>query len=131
MTTQTVVGLFESKGYAEDARNRLRTEGVPERDIAIVVLRDIDPVLSASEPELAALDVDPLMLGNMRETFSRFIRNDETAVLVRAASDEEVQFATDVMALFDPLATEVLTPARVREDASGDQPPSGLISPAG
>jgi hypothetical protein len=107
---QTVVGLFESKGYALDACHRLKTEGVPDADVTLAVLHEIGPVPRTSEPELAMLDADPLVLGNVRETFARFIRNGETAVLVRAETDEEAQFATDVMALFTPLAIERLKP---------------------
>jgi hypothetical protein len=59
------------------------------------------------QPELAALDVDPLVIGNARETFARFIRNGETAVFVRALDDEQVEFATDVLKLYLPIAIEV------------------------
>jgi hypothetical protein len=45
------------------------------------------------EPEIEALSVDPLTFGNVRETFARFVRNGETVVCVRAASDEEAEFA--------------------------------------
>jgi hypothetical protein len=106
---QIVVGLYDSKGYALDARNRLKTEGVPERDISLVVLREIAPVPRTLEPELAMLEADPLVVGNVREKFARFIRNGETAVLVRAETPADVQFATDIMALFTPLAIELVT----------------------
>jgi len=43
-------------------------------------------------------------------TFAQFTRNGETAVLVRAATEADVAFASDIMALFTPLALEVLTP---------------------
>ena len=33
MASRIVVGLFESEGIAEDARNRLMTEGVPAGDV--------------------------------------------------------------------------------------------------
>jgi hypothetical protein len=108
MAAQVVVGLYESKGYAQDARNRLHTEGLPEADMMLVVLHEIDPVPSTLQSELAALSVDPLILGDVEKSFARFIRNGETALLVRAASDADVQFASEVMALFAPLAIEVL-----------------------
>jgi hypothetical protein len=60
------------------------------------------------QPELAALDVDPLVVGNARQTFVRFIRNGETAVFVRALDDEQVEFATDVLKLYLPIAIEVV-----------------------
>jgi hypothetical protein len=115
MAAQIVVGLYESKGYAQDARNRLKTEGVPESDISLVVLHETGPVPSTMEPELAMMEADPLILGNVRETYARFIKNGETAVLVRAARDEDAQFATDVLSLFAPLVVEVLQPRRKGE----------------
>ena len=38
-----VVALFESKGIAEDACNRLRIEGTPDGDISLVLLRETAP----------------------------------------------------------------------------------------
>jgi hypothetical protein len=109
MAAQFVAGLYDSKGYALDARNRLHTEGVPARDIALVVLHDIDPLPPSLDPELAMLEADPLVLGNVRDTFARFIRNGETAVLVRAETAADVEFATDIMALYAPIAIELVT----------------------
>jgi hypothetical protein len=54
------------------------------------------------------LDVDPLVVGNARQTFVRFIRNGETAVFVRALDDEQVEFATDILKLYLPIAIEVV-----------------------
>ena len=82
-----VVGLFHSHGIAEDARNRLKTEGVPASEVALRVLEPIGAVPPTMEPELEALSVDPLVFGNVRDTFAGFIRNGETAVFARAATD--------------------------------------------
>jgi hypothetical protein len=60
------------------------------------------------QPELAALEVGTLVIGNARESFARFIRNGETAVFVRAFDDEQVEFATDVLKLYLPIAIEVV-----------------------
>ncbi|HTZ38284.1 MAG TPA: hypothetical protein VMB84_19830 [Stellaceae bacterium] len=103
-----VVGIFESKGYAQDARNRLRTEGVPEANMALTVLREVAPVPETTRPELAALSIDPLILGDVEKSFARFIRNGETAVLVQVADEGEAQFASDIMSLYAPLAIELL-----------------------
>ena len=65
-----VVGLFPSSGIAEDAVRRLITEGVTARNIAHRVLKEVGPVLPMLEPELAALEVDPLVIGNARQTAS-------------------------------------------------------------
>jgi hypothetical protein len=60
------------------------------------------------QPELAALEVDPLVIGNARESFARYIRNGETAVFVRVLDDEQVEFATDVLKLYLPITIEVV-----------------------
>jgi hypothetical protein len=103
-----VVGLFHSSGIAEDAVHRLITEGVAPRDIARRVLKESGPIPPTLQAELAALEVDPLVIGNARETFARFIRNGETAVFVRVLSDAGVEFAGDILRLYLPMAIEVV-----------------------
>jgi len=66
MASRIVVGLFESEGIAEDARNRLKTEGVPNSDIFLKVLSAIGPIPSTMEPELEAGFLGPVILGNFR-----------------------------------------------------------------
>ena len=107
MAARLVIGLFHSSGIAEDAVHRLITEGLTPQNIAHRVLKQVGPVLPTLQPELAALEVDPLVIGNARQSFARFIRNGETAVLVRALDDEQVGFATDVLKLYLPIAIEV------------------------
>jgi hypothetical protein len=58
-----VVGLFESKGIAEDACHRLRYEGVPPADISLLLMHETAAVPAAMTPELAALEVDPFIVG--------------------------------------------------------------------
>jgi len=103
-----VIGLFHSSGIAEDAVHRLITEGVAPQNIAHRVLKEVGPILPTLQPELAALEVDPMVIGNARDSFARFIRNGETAVFVRALDDEQVEFATDVLKLYLPIAIEVV-----------------------
>lgn len=50
-----------------NARNWLKTEGVPGRDIALEVLKPTGPIPPTVEAELEALSVDPLVLGNVRK----------------------------------------------------------------
>ena len=107
-TTRLVIGLFHSSGIAEDAVHRLISEGVAPRDIAHRVLKEAGPVSPVLQPELAALDVDPLVIGNARQSFVRFIRNGETAVFVRAVNDEQVEFATGVLKLYLPVTIDVV-----------------------
>jgi hypothetical protein len=102
-----VAGLFESRGIAEDARNRLRTLGVPDGKLAVKTLRQTGPVPKTVDAELSALSVDPLVLGNVRETFVDHIRNGETVVLVGAASTLESEAAQSTLKQYSPIAVEL------------------------
>jgi hypothetical protein len=108
MALRLVVGLFPSSGIAEDAVHRLITEGLAPRNIAHRVLKEVGPVLPTLQPELAALEVDPLVVGNARQTFARFIRNGETAVFVQAETDDEVEFAATTIKQYAPITIEVV-----------------------
>jgi hypothetical protein len=108
MAARLVVGLFHSGGIALDAVHRLITEGVAPQEIARKVLKEVGPIPPPVQAELAALEVDPLVVGNARQSFARYIRNGETAVFVRALSDEQVEFATDVLRQYLPITIEVV-----------------------
>jgi len=41
------------------------------------------------------------------KTFAHHIRNGETAVFVRAVTDEQVEFASDILKLYLPITIEV------------------------
>jgi hypothetical protein len=107
MATRLVIGLFPSSGVPEDAVRRLITEGIAPLEIAYRVLKEVFPVPPTLGPELAALDIDPLMVGNARQSFAQYIRNGETAVFVRAQTDEQVEFASDVLKLYLPITIEI------------------------
>jgi hypothetical protein len=102
-----VAGLFQSRGIAEDAGKRLRTEGLPDGKWAIQTLRETGPVPKTVVAELAALSVDPLILGDVRRTFVDHIHNGETVVLVDAKSMAEIGFARDTLGQYGPIAVEV------------------------
>jgi hypothetical protein len=108
MAPRIVVGVFESEGIAEDACNRLQTEGVPATDILRKVLKEIAPPPETMEPELAAGFLGPFILGNFRESFARHIRNGETLVCVQASTDERVKMAVDVLKLYTPIEVKVV-----------------------
>jgi hypothetical protein len=115
MASRIVFGLFESEGIAEDARNRLKTEGVPESELHLKVLSKIGPVPSTMAPELDASFVNSFILGNFRDSFSRYIRNGETIVCVQALADERMELAVDTLRQYTPLAVGV---ASVSEDGA-------------
>lgn len=108
MATQLVVGLFPSSGIALDAYHRLRTEGFPPSRLAHRVLKEVGPPPPNVRIELEMLALDPLVLGNVRRTFARFIRNGETVVFVSAADGDEAQSAGDILRLYQPLAVETV-----------------------
>ena len=97
MAVEIVVGLFHSRGIAEDAVNRLHTEGIPDREIGLRMLRETTSVPETMEPELAALSADPMVWGNVRDTYVKYISNGETVVLVRAENPDEVELAMNVL----------------------------------
>jgi hypothetical protein len=102
-----VAGLFESRGVAEDAHNRLRTEGVPDDKLAVKTLKEIGPLPARVEAELAALAVDPMVLGDVRRAFVDHIRDGETVVLVGVESPSESGLARDTLNQYGPVAIEV------------------------
>jgi hypothetical protein len=109
MALKFVVGLFESRGTAEDACNRLRTEGVPAQDVSLLQLRETAPLPAVVEPVVESLSVDPLVVGNVRETFAPFIRNGETAVFVRTHSEDAVDLAVDTIRQYAPMRIKVVS----------------------
>jgi hypothetical protein len=111
MAPRIVVGVFQSEGIAEDACNRLQTEGVPTTDIVRKVLKEVGPIPEAMEPELTAGFLGPVILGNFRESFARHIRNGETLVCVQASTDERVEMAVDVLKLYTPIEVKVVEAA--------------------
>ena len=107
MAFKFVVALFESKGIAEDACNRLRTEGVPDVDVSLLQLRETAPLPATAAPAIEALSVDPLVVGDARHSFAPFIRNGETAVFVRAHSEADVELAAGTIRQYAPIRIEV------------------------
>ena len=107
-----VVGLYQSSGIALDAYHRLRTEGVPATRLAYHVIKEIGPAPDVLQPELQALQIDPMVLGDARNTFARLIHNGETAVFVQVADDEEAAFAAGILKLYAPLTVEAMSPAQ-------------------
>ena len=111
MASRIVVGLFESEGIAEDASNRLRTEGVPTSDIFLKVLKEVGPIPSTMEPELEAGSLGPVILGNFRESFAHYIHNGETLICVQALTDERVELAVDTLKQYAPLQVKIFPSA--------------------
>ena len=112
-----VVGLFASKGIAEDAINRLGYEGVPKGNIFPMPIHETAPLPASVSPAIDALSVDPLVVGTVGESFAPFIRNGETAVFVRAHSEDEVDLPVGTIRQYAPL--------KIRVVAAGEGAPLG------
>ena len=54
------------------------------------------------------MSLDPLIFGNVRETFAEFTRNEETVVAVHATTDQEAEFATQTLRQYSPIAIELV-----------------------
>jgi hypothetical protein len=107
MAAEFVVGLFRSRGIAEDACHRLRTEGVPDGAVFYQMLREVAPLPSTTEG--GALSMYPRIWDNVRDTYVSYMHNGETVVLVLAATAAEIELASDVLRMFEPLVVELLT----------------------
>jgi hypothetical protein len=123
MAGQLVVGLFDSLGSARDAHNRLHTEGMPWSEMALRVIHEADPVPESMEPELAAFSVSPLIWVDVERTYAQYIKDGETVVVVNAPTAIDVEFVTDIMALYDPLMLDVLSPRAATTELDGTARP--------
>jgi hypothetical protein len=108
---QTVVGLYPTRGLAEEVRKKLQAEGIPESNISLGAnsgdLSEQGNTLASPHEESFW---DWLFGGEVssgeRERYSGHLRRGRVAVSVRARSDAEQQKVTDVMEQFDPLDIE-------------------------
>ena len=107
MARKFVVGLFESRGIAEDAVNRLKYEGVPADHISLLLMHETTAVPAAVTPELAALEVDPFIIGDVRESYAPLIHNGETALFVRTHSEDQVDLAVAAIRQYAPIKIKV------------------------
>lgn len=112
MEEKIVIGLFASKGIAEDAMHRLVHEGVSPADLRLRVLHETTALPAHMEAEMAALDVDPLVWGNASDTFAPYIHNGETALFVRARDESEANFAAWTIKQYAPAQIAITNPDR-------------------
>ena len=110
MAHKFVVGLFPSKGIAEDAINRLKYEGVPTQYISELVMHETAPPPSTVQAEIEVPSIDPVVLRRVRETYATHLHNGETAVFVHAHSEEEVDLAVGTIRQYAPIKIKVVTP---------------------
>ena len=107
----TVVGLFRARGQAENARNRLKTEGVSEDRIVLKVLKETAPVPPATQLELDTLSsLDPFfaILGVLKHDYVSYIRNGETALMISGLTGDDVKDVARILGFFGPLRVDVI-----------------------
>ena len=112
--TTTVVGLFRARGQAENARNRLKTEEYPEDRMVLKVLKETAPASPAVQLELDTLStLDPFfaILGGPSHEYVTYIRNGETALIVRGLTGDDVGDVARILGFFGPLRVDRISEA--------------------
>ena len=107
----TVVGLFRDRGSAENARNRLKTEKLASEDrMSLKVLKETAPLPPSTQEELDTLSLDPIfdILGGLRHDYVRFIRNGETALIVRGLTRDGAEDVARILGFFEPLRVDMI-----------------------
>jgi stress response protein YsnF len=111
MQQQTVVGLYPTRGLAEDVRMKLLAQGIPESDISLGANQG---GVSAEDNALAPKQEESFwdwLFGSEvsteeRERYSGHLRSGRVAVSVHVRSDAEHEKVVDLMEQFDPLDIE-------------------------
>jgi hypothetical protein len=105
-----VVGLFRTSGAADNARNRLKTEGYSEDRIALKVLKKTASARTAIPEELATMSLAPIFSipGELHELYLSSIRNGETVLMVGGLGNNDVEDVERILLFFDPLRIDVI-----------------------
>ena len=108
MTEQIVVGVFSALGEATNARHRLEYEGVPAADIAVRVLKESEERPESLAPGGIEGPFDWLFGTDLPGRYVDVMHNGETALAVRARSDEEAEERRNIVSLFTPLRLDLI-----------------------
>lgn len=108
---KTVIGLFRTSGSADNARNRLKTEGFSEDRIMLRVLKETAPARTAIPEELETESLNPFfaILGDLVQPYVSYIRNGETVLLVRGLADNDAEDVARILQFFDPLRVDLIS----------------------
>ena len=106
-----VIGLFRTSGSADNARNRLKTEGFSEDLIMLKVLKEIAPAKTAIPEELVTESLNPFVdiLGDLLQPYVSYIRNGETVLVVRGLTNNDAEDVSRILQFFDPLRVDVIS----------------------
>lgn len=102
----TVIGLFKTSGSADNARNRLKTEGFSEDRIVLKVLKETASARAAIPEELETESLSPLFA--IWGDLVSYIRNGETALLVRGLAGNDAEDVARILQFFDPLRVDLI-----------------------
>src|SRR6185437_6319669 len=111
MQQQTVVGLYPTRGLAEEVRKKLQAEGIPENNISFGAdsgaVAERDNTLASQHQEsfwdwLFGSEVST----DERERYSGHLRSGHVAVSVLVRSEAEQAKVVDLMEQFGPLDIE-------------------------
>jgi hypothetical protein len=107
---RTVVGLFRTSGAADNARNRLKTEGYSENRIALKVLKETAPARTAIPEELETMSLAPVFSipGELHQLYLSTIRNGETVLTVGGLNNDGVEDVERILQFFEPLRIDVI-----------------------
>ena len=105
MALEFVVGLFATRGIAEDTVNRLKHEGVPAGALTLVMLRETAPIEATQE--VPALD--PAVVSDTRDTYAEYTSNGETLLFVLAETVEDIELAAWTIRQYAPLGIRLVT----------------------
>jgi hypothetical protein len=103
-----VVGLYGGRGTAEDARNRLKTEGFAESDLQLRTLREVGPMPQTMAAETADFAIDLFYSNTLPREELTLIHNGETVVSARTRSAEDARAAILTLRQYAPLEIRIL-----------------------
>jgi hypothetical protein len=108
---RTVIGLFRTSGSADNARNRLKTEGFSEDRMMLKVLKEAAPARTAIPEELVTESLNPFVdiLGDLLQPYVSYIRNGETVLVVRGLTNNDAEDVSRILQFFDPLRVDVIS----------------------
>src|SRR6185437_6130042 len=111
MQQQTVVGLYPTRGLAEEVRKKLQAEGIPENNISFGAdLGAVSERDNTRAPQHQESFWDWLFGSEVstdeRERYSGHLRSGHVAVSVLVRSEAEEAKVVDLMEQFGPLDIE-------------------------
>ncbi len=106
---KTVIGLFRTSGSADDARNRLKTEGFSEGRIMLKEETALARTAIREELETECLNPFFAILGNLLQPYVSYIRNGEMVLLVRGLAHDDAEDVARVLRFFDPLRVDLIS----------------------